>query len=79
MTFLRYWAVAIIFEAFIFREQPIQFLFAKSNFTNGDTELRPLHSKFSRIGCVPAKFAKYKTPQKSVAIPLASYTVLPTK
>ncbi len=24
----------VIFEAFIFREQPIQFLFVKSNFTN---------------------------------------------
>ncbi len=44
----------------------IQFLFAKSNFTNGDTEPRLLHInyfsrfKFSRIGCAFAKFAKYK-------------------
>ncbi len=31
---------------FIFREQPIQFLFAKSNFTNGDTEPRLLHINY---------------------------------
>ncbi len=62
----------VIFEVFIFHEQPIQS--AKSNFTNGDTDRAPpLHInnyfsrfkyfrdfKFSRIGCALAKFAKYE-------------------
>ncbi len=39
----------VIFEAFIFREQPIQFLFAKSNFTNGDTEPRLLHINYLNV------------------------------
>ncbi len=42
----RYTVQQVIFEAFIFRKQPIQFLFAKSNFTNGDTEPRLLHISF---------------------------------
>ena len=41
--------IASYFEAFIFREQPLQFLFAKSNFTNGDTEPHLLHSIFFTI------------------------------